>query len=253
MLATIKSRTKNHAQLLAQSLEQSLNFLSLGRTVGVSLGIVSAVLAGGIQPAQAEGHMHGQAIPVSAQRQSLQGTHHLEKKAKQPSTMPSTMLSKVSTYRPETGLSLERSRTHQSIQPLLAQGAASQEVAATDSELPNDGVYLYGQQPLPDQLATAYLVFEARAGVILGAFYMPHSSFDCVQGQFQETQLALTITDSYAQDTFEYAVGLERDAQVASLEGAAAIALEGYHRIQQVTDNDLRMIETCKTFYSEEI
>ncbi|MEM9905951.1 MAG: hypothetical protein AAF921_13105 [Cyanobacteria bacterium P01_D01_bin.44] len=205
---------------------------------------------GNLQPAQAEG-LHGQSAEVSQTRQ----LDRLTKQKTKQQSKPSTMLLKASSHRLRMAATapLDRSHSHQSIQPLLAQGSAAQEVVATEQALPNDGVYLYGQQPLPDQLATAYLVFEARAGIILGAFYMPQSSFDCVRGQFQDTQLALTITDSYSQDSFEYALGIERDTQVASAEGAVSMAIEGYHRIQQVSENDLRILDTCKAFYGEEI
>ncbi|MEM9163051.1 MAG: hypothetical protein AAGC54_08280 [Cyanobacteria bacterium P01_F01_bin.4] len=220
---------------------------------GLSLGVVAGATLLGLgqtQPAQAEG-LHGQSAAVSQARQ----LNRLTKQRTAQKSKPSTMLAKASSHRlsPVAIAPLDRSHSHQSIRPLLAQGSVAQEVVAADQALPNDGVYLYGQQPLPEQLATAYLVFEARAGIILGAFYMPQSSFDCVQGHFQDTQLALTITDSYSQDNFEYALGIERDTQVASTGGAAAMAIEGYHRIQQVSENDLRILDTCKAFYSEEI
>ncbi|MEM8804582.1 MAG: hypothetical protein AAGF01_00855 [Cyanobacteria bacterium P01_G01_bin.38] len=220
---------------------------------GLSLGVVTGFALfglGSLQPAQAEG-LHGQ----SAAAFQTQRLNHLAKQKTKQQSKPSTMLAKASSHRLRTAATapFDRSHSHQSIQPLLAQRSAAQEVTATDQALPNDGIYLYGQQPLPDQLATAYLVFEARAGIILGAFYMPQSSFDCVQGQFQDTELALTITDSYSQDSFEYALGIQRDTQVASAEGAVSMAIEGYHRIQQVSENDLRILDTCKAFYSEEI
>ncbi|MEO1400080.1 MAG: hypothetical protein AAFV72_02370 [Cyanobacteria bacterium J06635_1] len=245
MLTTIKSGIKAHAQLLGSP--------SLGRMMGLSLGVVAGATLlglGSLRPAHAEG-LHGQSAVVPQARQ----LNRLTKQKTKQKTKSSTMFAKASSHRLSLAAvtSLDRSHSHQSIQPLLAQRSAAQEVVSTDQALPNDGVYLYGQQPLPNQLATAYLVFEARAGIILGAFYMPQSSFDCVQGQFQDTQLALTVTDSYSQDNFEYALGIERDTQVASTEGAVAMAIEGYHRIQQVSENDLRILDTCKAFYSEEI
>ncbi|NEP17954.1 MAG: hypothetical protein F6J97_13785 [Leptolyngbya sp. SIO4C1] len=129
------------------------------------------------------------------------------------------------------------------VQPLLAQAET----------LPSDGVYLFGQQALPDQLETAYLVFEAQAGNIVGAFYMPYSSFDCVQGEIQNAQLSLTITDSYSQETYAYALGLEQTVQVASANGGAAMAIEGFHQIDQVSDRDYEILETCQAYYGTEI
>lgn len=126
------------------------------------------------------------------------------------------------------------------VEPLLAQRG---------SALPSDGVYLFGQQPIPDQLQTAYLVFEAQADNIVGAFYMPHSSFDCVQGALQDTELALTITESYSQEVYNYALALDRDVSVASTGIASAVNIEGFHPIEDVSANDMEILEACKSFY----
>jgi hypothetical protein len=132
----------------------------------------------------------------------------------------------------------------QAIQPLLAQ---------RPSVFPEDGVYLYGQQPIPNQLATAYLVFEAQAGQVVGAFYMPHSSFDCVQGQIQENELALTITDSYSQEAYAYALDLSHNSTVASTENATELNIAGFFPLAAVSDNDQQILATCQAFYAGEI
>lgn len=124
--------------------------------------------------------------------------------------------------------------------------------AQRQPRLPADGIYLFGQQPQPDQLETTYLVFEALAGEVTGAFYMPYSSFDCVQGRLQETQLALTITDSYSEQTFAYALGLERDTVIASANRAATVSIDGFYPLP-VADNDLAILGTCKAYYDSEI
>jgi hypothetical protein len=117
---------------------------------------------------------------------------------------------------------------------------------------PADGVYIFGQRPLPDQLETAYLVFESQAGSIVGAFYMPQSSFDCVQGRVQETQLSMSITDSYSYETYDYALGLNHDTMVASTGNVSVLNIEGFQQLDQVSDNDLRILNTCKAFYGAE-
>ncbi|MEM7770518.1 MAG: hypothetical protein AAF327_08410, partial [Cyanobacteria bacterium P01_A01_bin.37] len=111
-----------------------------------------------------------------------------------------------------------------------------------------DGVYLYGQSPDPGQLGSAYLVFEVSSSDVVGAFYMPHSSFDCFQGEFQENRLALQITDSYEQVTFPYAIALDQDAVLASSGDLPAtdIGLAGFHQVEFVSANDHRILNVCK-------
>jgi hypothetical protein len=121
----------------------------------------------------------------------------------------------------------------------LAQGSTAQPLA--------DGVYLYGQSPERDQLNSAYLVFEVTRGQIVGAFYMPRSSFDCVYGDMQADQLALNVVDSYSREAYPYAVALESSGAIADAQGGAApITLEGMHRIAELDSNDQRILSTCK-------
>lgn len=129
------------------------------------------------------------------------------------------------------------------IQPWLAEAPT----------LPADGVYLFGEQPMPDQLATAYFVFELQAGRVTGAFYMPQSSFDCVQGEMRDSEMALTVTDSYSQEQYTYALALTQDTLVASTDGAAAFSLSGFHQLEQLSDNDQRLLNTCVNSYGDTI
>ncbi len=131
------------------------------------------------------------------------------------------------------------------IHPLLAQAAP------TTSEYLTDGVYLFGEKPLPDQLQTAYMIFEARAGQVVGAFYAPHSSFDCFQGNVEYTQLSLAITESYSQEEYAYALNLE-DTAIAG-PGGSQFAIEGFHQIDAISDNDLNILSTCQAQYSQTI
>lgn len=111
-----------------------------------------------------------------------------------------------------------------------------------------DGVYLYGQQPVPDQLETAYFVFEAQAGSITGAFYMPSSSFDCAQGHISNEQIVLNITNSDSQETYRYALALDADtSEVASRQGtvAAPLNIAGFHQLP-VSDHDRSILATCQ-------
>ena len=116
-----------------------------------------------------------------------------------------------------------------------------------------DGIYLYGQAPERDQLGSAYMVFESNQGQVVGAFYMPHSSFDCFYGNFEADRLALTVIDSYEQTPHPYAVALEPADSLATTnpETAAPISLEGFHAIDSVTENDLRILATCRADQSQ--
>jgi hypothetical protein len=117
----------------------------------------------------------------------------------------------------------------------------------SSSPLP-DGIYLYGQAEEPAQIGSAYLVFEVNQERVVGAFYMPHSSFDCFEGGFENNQLALTVIDSYEQTRHPYALALDTSAAVASEDGSGGLpGLEGYHRIATVSDNDLRILGVCQS------
>jgi len=117
-----------------------------------------------------------------------------------------------------------------------------------------EGVYLYGQSPTAEQIGSAYMVFEVSDRQIVGAFYMPHSSFDCFQGTIEANRLALNVVDSYEQVSHPYEIALEQSDTVA-MAGNAAIApvqIEGYHRISSVSDNDERMLATCQANLQEQ-
>ncbi|MDV3351420.1 hypothetical protein QGP82_22140 [Leptothoe sp. LEGE 181152] len=122
------------------------------------------------------------------------------------------------------------------------------------NNLSANGVYLFGEKPLPDQLQTAYFIFEIQDDELIGAFYAPHSSFDCAVGQVQNTHLALTITETYTQESYSYEI--ERSTQIISanqqLNSIFAFELQSWHRIDSFSDNDLRMLSTCQTYYESD-
>jgi len=111
-----------------------------------------------------------------------------------------------------------------------------------------DGVYLYGQSAQPNQIGKGYFVFEVSQGKVAGALYMPRSSFDCAAGQFEVDQLSLTVVNSYDRSTNPFEIALERTSNIAGANPTKpALSLEGFQRLQNVSKNDLRMLETCKT------
>ncbi len=157
-----------------------------------------------------------------------------------------------------TALTLALSLLMQGFQPAVR----SQEVPAvnpsvkapaiastTPSQSLQDGVYLYGQSANPDQIGAAYMVFEVTQDKVVGAFYMPNSSFDCFHGSFKADQLALTVKDSYEQTSHPYAIALETSSTTASTQPGAIAGLAGYHPISNVSRNDQRLLSTCKATY----
>ncbi|NJR51709.1 MAG: hypothetical protein HC780_21155 [Leptolyngbyaceae cyanobacterium CSU_1_3] len=134
----------------------------------------------------------------------------------------------------------------------LAQSQATSKVEATAaaSSLPN-GVYLYGQSAQPDQVGKAYFVFEVNQGNVLGALYMPRSSFDCTYGKFQSGRVALTVIDSYEKTRHPYAIALVRNTSVATTGSPAlnSINLEGFQPLKKLSETDKKILSVCKQNY----
>jgi hypothetical protein len=136
-----------------------------------------------------------------------------------------------------------------------AEAKVSQSSAAALTSLPN-GIYLYGQSAQPDKTGQAYFVFEVNQGKVLGALYMPRSSFDCAYGRFQSDQLALKVVDSYDQTTNSYDIALEKVPSVVATKGNPAIStigLQGYQPLGQVSARDRQILNTCKALHQAKV
>lgn len=147
------------------------------------------------------------------------------------------------------GISLTVGLLGAGLLPSIATSAQSvaKPQAANKQVLP-DGVYLYGQSAQPDQVGQGYFVFEAKQGSVVGALYMPRSSFDCTAGKFQGDQLALTVVNSYDRTTNPFEIALEQTSNVAA-EGNPAfqnVGLQGFQRLSKVSENDSRILNVCK-------
>jgi hypothetical protein len=137
------------------------------------------------------------------------------------------------------------------------QTAPSSTARPTDAALSalDNGTYLYGQSAAAEQIGSAYMVFEVNQGKVIGAFYMPRSSFDCFYGNLEADHVALTIVDSYEQNLRPYSVALETAAPVAMAgnETIVPVGLQGFHRINALSNNDQRILSTCKANYHNRI
>lgn len=133
-------------------------------------------------------------------------------------------------------------------------------MSAPRGKLPEkDGIYLYGQSPKPEQVGQEYMVFEARAGKVIGAFYLPHSEFSCFYGTLQSGDLALTVSNGPGSSPHEDSIATQNSQQVATasdkpqIEGYNQttypyfVALQDYHQLASVSSNDQQILRTCKS------
>lgn len=134
--------------------------------------------------------------------------------------------------------------------PSLSQTASGADVTPSSSasvaHFP-DGVYFYGESPEPDRLGEGYMVFEARQHKLVGALFLPRSSFDCFYGQVGPNHLGMTVIDSYDRTLHPYQMALEPVA-IASSPDAHNVQFkpEGMHRIPELRDAELGYLETCR-------
>jgi hypothetical protein len=118
-------------------------------------------------------------------------------------------------------------------------------VMASESSLA-DGTYLYGQSPAAETLGSDYLVFEVRNGNVTGAFYQPSSEFACFTGTLDARNLNLSVVDPYENEAYPYAIALEPQNPSAGANAPVAMGLAGYHRLDTLSNNDLRILNVCR-------
>lgn len=119
--------------------------------------------------------------------------------------------------------------------------------AAPDRTVMTDGVYLFGQSPNPDEMGATYAVLSVKDNQTTGAFYQPHSSFDCFSGEIAPDRLDVNVVDSYTQTTHPYAVAIALEDALVAGEAAGAYTLEGFHRIENLSHQDHEILSTCQT------
>jgi hypothetical protein len=98
------------------------------------------------------------------------------------------------------------------------------------------------------------MVFRVTKGKVVGAFYMPRSSFDCFSGSFEPGKLALNVVDTYEKSTNPYAIALEQNSTIASSSNkptVAEIGLQGFQRLAKVSASDQRILGMCQTNFQK--
>ncbi|NES71048.1 MAG: hypothetical protein F6K24_40485 [Okeania sp. SIO2D1] len=144
----------------------------------------------------------------------------------------------------------QHERTYQSLVSVMQVKPASSEA----QNLTTEGSYLYGRSSEPGKLGSEYLVFEVREGKVIGAFYMPSSEFDCFYGTIDKQQLKLAIVDPNEQTTYPFTIALDGQSQAAGTESADPVMnLKGYQKINNLSDNDLRILNTCVDTHHQEV
>lgn len=135
--------------------------------------------------------------------------------------------------------------------PVALEGSPAivETLAQAARSFPAPGQYLFGQSAEPDQIGHGYIAVESNGQDLYGALYFPGSSFDCFYGQVQGNALAMTIIDSYSEEAYPYSIALEPQSAIATEAlGTTPVPLNlhGFHALNNLTDNDRRMLEVCR-------
>lgn len=142
----------------------------------------------------------------------------------------------------------------------ISEASSNNNSRTTSVKQLSDGVYLYGQSSKPEEIGQEYMVFEVRDGRVIGAFYMPHSEFNCFQGTLDAQQLKVTFANPPSNDIAQSEPN--QTEQFQPLAAAAlpssnqnnfeavsfpfAVKLQNYHQIARVSENDQRILGMCK-------
>ena len=108
-----------------------------------------------------------------------------------------------------------------------------------------NGTYLYGTSRKPDEIGQDYMVFTVHQGEIQGAVYMPRSEFSCFTGTFEDNQMKMSIIDPYDGTRYNYAINLQIPTTASTNGQWAEMGLQGYHRMNIISQNDQRILDTC--------
>lgn len=132
----------------------------------------------------------------------------------------------------------------------LASASRPEQATAPNAPLA-DGVYLYGQSPEPEQLGQEYMVFQVDQGEVVGASYLPRSEFSCFSGSIDSERMSLAIVHPYTEEVYSYSIPVQENISVAAAGNGIPrfVQLVGYQPLEEISDNDRRMLDICLENY----
>jgi len=144
---------------------------------------------------------------------------------------------------------------------IRGQGLIKQADSSIKGKLPEkDGIYLYGQSPQPQQVGQEYIVIEVNRGKVVGAFYLPHSEFNCFNGTITAGELALLLANGSESEAYPDPSGVINNQQVATVSTGSlgedftntistpySVALQNYHQLNSVSASDKEILAACKS------
>ena len=105
-------------------------------------------------------------------------------------------------------------------------------------------VYLYGETDVPNVVGKEYIIFETVGNQTIGAFYLPQSEFSCFSGRFSGAKLNITLVDSYDNQKYKYSLALNPSGLTASKQ--PMMGAPTYQPLGKISDNDRKILNTCK-------
>ena len=133
----------------------------------------------------------------------------------------------------------------------IADTLSSKQSPAGSSPVLADGNYLFGQSPERDQLGMTYAVLSVKNNRTVGAFYQPRSSFDCFAGEISPNELSINIVNSYDQTVYPYEIAVSLDNSVVAGNAASAYTLDGFHRLDELSNQDQEILAVCQVDLAE--
>lgn len=133
--------------------------------------------------------------------------------------------------------------------PLVAVRVRSSNILARpEIKQLKDGIYVYGQSSQPQQIGKEYVVFEARNGKAIGAFYIPGSEYSCFYGSIQDNQMDLNVVDPFDRSTYSHSIALRPSSLLAS---SSQVGLQGYQQVNRLSNSDRRLLAYCRDNYRQ--
>ncbi|MEO1764633.1 MAG: hypothetical protein AAFR83_22345 [Cyanobacteria bacterium J06629_18] len=137
------------------------------------------------------------------------------------------------------------------VQTIVPRDKVSVKRGLPANNFPNgDGVFLYGNSQKAGELGKGYIVFEKRAGKVVGGMYMPASEFNCFQGTLDRSgEIAMTVK-GYAGDVSPTQVAsrsrlvIPGDSEFVNY--AYSVTLKNYYQLDTIGKTDRHILKTCK-------